>query len=385
MPIVLLSARAGEESRVEGMESSADDYLIKPFSARELLARVETHVRMARLRNETAESLRASEDRYRAFVTASSDVVYRMGPDWSEMRYLRGKDFIPDTESATQSWLQKYVQPEDQTRVMKAIREAISNKSAFELEHPVIRVDGTIGWTYSRAVPLLGEKGEIIEWFGAARDITERREWEDRQKVLVAELQHRTRNLIAVVRSIAAQTMAMTGPTEAFRNEFNDRLEALARVQALLSRSDETPITLERLIRVELDALGALDETNGRITLQGPSVRLRSSIVQTLSLVLHELATNARKHGALSDGDGHLSVTWRLHQAAEGQRLGLEWIETMAGMRIDPSCARRGYGRELIEQALPYALGAITTYELSAGGARCMIDMPLERPLRRAL
>jgi two-component sensor histidine kinase len=177
--------------------------------------------------------------------------------------------------------------------------------------------------------------------------------------------------------------MAMTGPTEAFCDGFNHRLEALARVQALLSRSDETPITLERLIRIELDALGALAGGNGRITLHGPSVRLRSSIVQTLTLALHELATNARKYGALSDGDGRLRVTWQLHQAAEGPRLALDWIETRADERIDTTPARRGYGRELIEQALPYALGATTTYELSAEGARCMIDMPLERPRQK--
>src|SRR5262249_34576317 len=156
-----------------------------------------------------------------------------------------------------------------------------------------------------------------------------------------------------------------------------------ARVQGLLSRSDETPITLDRLIRGELDALGALGGANGRVRLDGPSVRLRSSIVQTLTMALHELATNARKHGALSHGGGGLNVTWQLHQAAEGPRLALAWIETAAGAPIETSPARRGYGRELIERALPYALGATTTYELSAEGARCMIDMPLERPRRR--
>jgi CheY-like chemotaxis protein len=94
VPVILLSARAGEEAKVEGLGAGADDYLIKPFSARELLARVEAHLKIARVRGEAMERLRGSEERYRAFITASSDVVYRMSPDWSEMHHLRGKNFI---------------------------------------------------------------------------------------------------------------------------------------------------------------------------------------------------------------------------------------------------------------------------------------------------
>jgi CheY-like chemotaxis protein len=105
IPVILLSARAGEESRVEGMRTGADDYLIKPFSARELLARVEAHLKMSRYRAHATKTLRASEERFRAFVTASSDVIYRMSPDWREMRYLQGKDLIADTENPSESWL----------------------------------------------------------------------------------------------------------------------------------------------------------------------------------------------------------------------------------------------------------------------------------------
>jgi len=178
--------------------------------------------------------------------------------------------------------------------------------------------------------------------------------------------------------------MAQTGPTEAFRDEFNHRLEALARVQGLLSRSDEEPITMEGLVRMELDALGGLDGAQERIVLAGPAVRLRHSIVQTLALALHELATNARKHGALSREEGRLSVSWRVRDAdGEGRRLALDWSEQGSGRAIDTMPERRGYGRELIEKALPYALGAKTTYELRAEGVRCTIDMPLDKKERR--
>jgi two-component system CheB/CheR fusion protein len=125
------------------------------------------------------EAVRRSEERFRVFVTAISDVVYRMSPDWSEMRELRGRKFIPDTEAPSRTWLEKYIDPQDQPQVLAAIQEAIRTKSVFELEHRVRRVDGSLGWAFSRAVPLLDAKGEIVEWVGTARDITERKREEE--------------------------------------------------------------------------------------------------------------------------------------------------------------------------------------------------------------
>ena len=148
----------------------------------------------ARVRERTAElvrtnaSLKQSETRFRAFVSATADVIYRMSPDWSEMRHLQGQDFIADTPDPNRSWLEKYIHPEDQARVMAAIREAIRTRSIFELEHRVVRVDGTLGWTFSRAIPLLDEGGEILEWFGAASDVTERKETQLRLQTQLARL-----------------------------------------------------------------------------------------------------------------------------------------------------------------------------------------------------
>jgi PAS domain S-box-containing protein len=127
-----------------------------------------------------AESgLRESEARFRALTTASSDVIYRMSPDWSEMRQLRGRDFLADTEAPNRNWLREYIHPDDEPRVTATIKEAIRTKSIFELEHRVLRVDGSLGWTFSRAVPLQDKSGEIVEWFGAASDITERKQAEE--------------------------------------------------------------------------------------------------------------------------------------------------------------------------------------------------------------
>ncbi|HLH26800.1 MAG TPA: response regulator [Chloroflexota bacterium] len=188
LPIILLSARAAEESRVEGMEAGADDYLVKPFSARELLARVRAHLDIARVRRDAELHVRASEERFRAPVNAGAYAVYSMSPDWSEMRFLDGRGFIADTLSPRASWLEQYIHPDDQAHVLEAIHEAVRTKRVFELEHRVRRADGTLGWTFSRAVPILGADGEIIEWFGAASDVTPRKEAEAELRTLSQRL-----------------------------------------------------------------------------------------------------------------------------------------------------------------------------------------------------
>ena len=121
------------------------------------------------------EEIARSAERFRAFVTATSDVIYRMSPDWSEMHHLEGQDFIADTRDPSPRWLEKYFHPDDKPFVLSAIHEAIASKRTFELEHRVIRLDGTLGWTFSRAIPLLDTQGNLTEWFGTARDVTQRK------------------------------------------------------------------------------------------------------------------------------------------------------------------------------------------------------------------
>lgn len=119
------------------------------------------------------------ETRFRAFVVESSDVLYRMSPDWTEMRELAGQGLLADTARPSEDWRNAYLPPEDRAMVDSAIASAIEGKRMFELEHPVRRADGTIGWVYSRAVPMFDDDGEITEWLGAAKDVTERKNYEE--------------------------------------------------------------------------------------------------------------------------------------------------------------------------------------------------------------
>jgi PAS domain S-box-containing protein len=150
-------------------------------------------------RKQAEELLHRSEERFRALVNASSDVVYRMNPDWSEMRELDGRGFIADAGKPRKDWLNEYIHPDDQPLLLRTIREAVRTKSMFELEHRVRRREGSPGWTYSRAVPLLNVNGEILEWFGAASDVTARKEAEENFRKLAqtldAEVRARTREL----------------------------------------------------------------------------------------------------------------------------------------------------------------------------------------------
>ena len=126
-------------------------------------------------RREAEEARRDSEERFRALVTAASYALYRMSPDWTEMRELDGMGFIANTLQPSEGWMERYIHSDDQAGVSAAIAAAIRDKRMFELEHRVRRPDGSLGWTLSRAVPVLDEAGAIIEWFGAASDVTGRR------------------------------------------------------------------------------------------------------------------------------------------------------------------------------------------------------------------
>ena len=327
------------------------------------------------------DALRSTEQRLRALVEGIPHLVWSAYDDgrrsWSSPQWTSFTG-LSDAESRELGWIDA-VHPDDRAGVLDAWKRAVETQrfeADFRLRHAD---DGRYRWFQARATPVRTEDGRILEWLGTSTDVDDLRHLQESQKVMVAELQHRTRNLIMIVQSIARQTMESSDSLATFAMRFRGRLAALARVQRLLTRSGKARIDVGTLLRLELDALGA-NELSEHIHLDGPEVPLQTSMVQTLALAIHELATNARKYGALSSHPGELEVTWRVDDSETDRppHLALVWTEKSTPPRQSRRPMRRGYGRELIEHALPYTLNAATSYVVGEDGVRCTIDIPLE-------
>ena len=214
-------------------------------------------------------------------------------------------------------------------------------------------------------------------------DITDSKRAQRIKELFIDELQHRTRNLIAIVQSISDTTLAEAGSLADYSAEFNDRLKALAHVQGLLSRRDGSALTLRELVQWELAAV-AVKPGGERIVVDGPPVTLPHQAMQLLALALHELATNALKHGALKDSRGRVDVRWQMLDPMDTPRLELTWVES--GVELDEpeaSAMGRGFGRELLDHALPYQLDAITKLEAAQDGIRFSAVIPWHDDERR--
>ena len=279
-------------------------------------------------------------------------------------------------ESHGLGWMDA-VHPNDRDATMQAWEEAKAH-GAVTVEFRLQRSsDSAWRWHQTRSLPVRGAPepgspdGPILEWLGTTTDIEEFKQMQGRQALLVAELQHRTRNLLAVVSAIARRNF---GRTEASA-EFQLRLGTLGRVQGFLSRAENWSLDLAELVRAELQAAG--DGESLKALVEGPVIELPGDKAQPVALALHELATNAAKYGALAQSAASLSVTWQLEEAAGARRqLVLEWRESGVAMR-DALERRRGYGSELIERALPYQLKAKTELLFGTDGVRCRLVLPL--------
>lgn len=207
------------------------------------------------------------------------------------------------------------------------------------------RKDGTLVDISLSVSPIKGLDGRIVGASKIARDITERKLQQEQQALLQRELKHRVKNTIATVQSIASQTLESVTPEE--RRTFGARLEALARAQDLVALENWRRAPLERVVERALEPFMAT--YGARIAVDCPHVWMNAERALVLSLVLHELATNAVKYGALSTDAGTLSVQW-VSQAAEAKHGTLCWTEA-GGPEVEAP-KRRGFGSSLVERAL---------------------------------
>ena len=216
--------------------------------------------------------------------------------------------------------------------------------------------------------------GRFVRLKGLTLDITERKLAEERQNLLVAELDHRVKNLLASVAVITMYTREGSRSVDEFVKALDRRIQSMANAHLLLSQSRWYGVNLGNLVRDQL----APYATSANTTIGGPDVTLSAAATKAVAMVLHELVTNAVKYGALSTATGHVSLTWTRQTAVDkGPRVLIEWRET-GGPPVE-NLAKPSYGTSLIRDLIPHELGGTVDLVFAPDGARCNIEIPVEQ------
>jgi len=249
--------------------------------------------------------------------------------------------------------------------------EASLRSGRFETEFRVLSADGRYRWLAARGEVHFDAFGRPKRMTGINFDVTAQREAAEQQKLLIDELNHRVKNTLAMVQSFAALTQKNASPAE-FREALMGRILALASAHDLLTRSRWSGASLEELVSAELAPFDRLEP--GRISWRGPAVALTPKQALGLGMVIHELVTNAAKHGALSVATGRVSLGWQSRHDVEPARLEIEWVEKGGPLVRQPS--RSGFGSRLISQTVATDLMGTIDMSFEAGGLSCSISIP---------
>lgn len=334
-------------------------------------------------RTRAIAALRESEERFQQFAAASAGALWIRDARTLALEYVSpATQRIYGVEPAAllgnvKRWAALIV-PDDRDAALAHIQQVLRGEAAvheFRIQRPD---DGAFRWIRNTCFPLLDDQGRVQRVGGIFEDATEEKLAAEHQGVLLAELQHRVRNIMAIVRSIAARTGDHVATVPEYAETMAGRLLAIARVQTLLTRAADQRVGIATLVREEIAARA---QHAGQYTIAGPDIVLSPKAAEVLSLALHELATNAVKYGALSSASGHVAADWHLVAKRGAPWLSFDWRERGGPATVpdaaSPRPRRRGFGSELIEGRIPYELGGVARMAIGPEGAWCHLEFPL--------
>lgn len=281
---------------------------------------------------------------------------------------------LPDDAAASFEIFRNALHPQDRKRTKEAVNVALdpTHEGDYEIEYRVIgQTDRIERWVSVRGRTFF-ENGRAVRILGTARDITERKQREQHVRVLLRELVHRSKNLLAVVQAMARQTAAGSPSVEDFQRKFSARLQALSMAHDLLVSQDWRGASMRDLVRAQmaycLDIKEGELETRARI--DGPRIMLKPEAAQNIGLALHELATNALSFGGLSRPEGAVSLSWRF----EDGRLNIEWRESGGPAVTAPP--REGFGHKVVKRLVAQALDGTATLHFPPEGLIWTLSIP---------
>jgi PAS domain S-box-containing protein len=326
----------------------------------------------AQLRAQTDELslLRARFARYETALRGSQVTVYTQDRN---LRFtsISNAMFGLSTEEILGRTDDEIFQSDGAALVVTLKREALESGQPVRKEVKLGEAPG-LRWHDMHVEPLRNDAGEIVGLTCASIDVTERKEGEAHLRLLLRELTHRSKNLLAVIQGMARQTARHAGSIDAFLKQFGARLQALAASHDLLVRESWHSASLGELIRSQLE--GYIERGTGQVAIVGPPVALKPEAAQNFGLALHELAVNAAKFGALSVPDGRISVSWVQRKVPGGEAIELDWREQF-GPKVKAR-RKKGFGSMVIETNLVRALDAKVELEFNPDGLRCLILIP---------
>jgi len=311
--------------------------------------------------------------RLASIVESSVDAIIAMSPDGLITTWNEGaaRMYGYTQEEAIGGPL-SFVMPADKRDKLQAVLDRgrrLRIATPIELER--VTKDGRKLIVASTVSPIRDRGGKLIAVSAIERDVTPQKQAEERQRMLLAELNHRVKNTLATVLSLLRQSLRHAVSIKEFSQAFDGRIRALAKSHDLLAASSWAGADLEVLV---VTALAPYRERGDRVIVSGDAVTLNAPAALLLGMILHELATNAAKYGALSNERGQIEVSWT--KSARTKRLVLTWAERNGPRPAEPG-KDKGFGLTLIERGLAHELKGEASFEFREGGIRCSLDMPL--------